>query len=363
MTKKKEPVPREAVVEYYREHFKMFELAKIIGLDDFSRREFGWIDYPVPGGNESGKKLFKRNARFDTISDLMSRLPGIVPYKLYYGAVYQKPWKGTIKGLQWEHNELHFDIDVNESELIRRNGMCTCGNSKDKEKRKKICRECFVIVKEAAEFLIETLHEDFDISRDGAIIYFSGARGVHVHYPSVKKLGRDEADDKRIRRSMMNYLSVVKEEEHVTTDDKKEMIAIVSSTIESMAFKKRVDDMIYKWFFTRAPDRTLSKLRISDLALSTMTGLFADGKGMNEVLIDVSKRGLISDRQKMRIRESALTYRYPRYDGVSTYDVRKVLKVPRSIDCSTGYIVSKIDDLDDFDIDDVDHVANHVKID
>ena len=340
----------------------------MIGLSDIDRREFGWTDFPDPS---NPGKPFTRNHRFPSIKALVDALPGIAPHKLYYGAVYAQLWtpfwsprtkSRTIMGVPWAHNELHFDIDINNSEMTRRDGICDCGNSSDKEERKRVCPACFEIVREAGLFLLETVDEDFGIRKNGAAIYFSGTRGIHVHYPAVTRLGASERDDKKIRKNLINYLTLVREKE--TKDDETgeiSFIADVGKNVESETLRRRIGTLVYRWFFTKAPQQTIVKSRLSEFAVNIAREKLARGEDISAVLEELQARNAVTDRQKENMRKVVLEYRYPRYDGTPTYDTRKVIKVPLSIDCSTGCIVSRIADLESFQLGDVDHVLNHVR--
>lgn len=359
-------VSRESVENYYTNYFTMVDLAKIIDPSTFKRREFAWIKYPDPG-SISDRKLFRRNARFDTPKKFLETVRTVVPWKLYMGALYCKPWSGSIIGVPWEHNELHFDIDVNDSDIIRRGGLCRCGDSNDKDERKKVCNECFEIIREATIFLQETLDEDFGLKKEDALIYFSGTRGMHVHYPEVKRLTVSEDDEKKARRALINYLTVIQEKEHVINkaDDKKELVATgetytkTSKVIGSITLASRVERLVIKWFFTKAPRDLVKKAGISPSAVDSMIEGYENGKNTREIITDLITRKLVTRRQLVKLRRNIIEYRYPRYDGTPTYDVRKVIKVPLSVDCSTGYIVTRIDDIESFQLSDVDHVDNY----
>ncbi len=365
------PVTRRVSEAYYRDHFKPFDLVSTIGMDDFDRREFAWFNFDDPQSQPSNQKkmLFRRNHRFDTIKDLLDHLPGIAPKKFYFGAVYKTRWNGSIIGVPWDRNELHFDIDINEFDFVRRAGTCDCARSDDKDERKKTCPACFQLVKEAVMFLIDTLHEDFGIDKSGASTWFSGARGFHVRYPGVSRLGGTELEEKFIRQNIINYLSVVKEFETVKETPSgrkvKHFEANVAGEIDSKTLKERIDRTVYRWFFSMPADAMNAMLRaggarIQDIALKLIVQLFNEGKNMGDVARELVTRQLMTDRQMKKLRDTVLMYGYPRYDGSATYDVRKVLKVPGSVDCSTGLIVTKVKDISTFAIDDVDHVFNHV---
>jgi predicted DNA primase small subunit len=369
--KTKYEIPKNKVSEYYTDHFHIDEMKAIIGIDDFTRREFGWMPYPEK--DVPGKKIFTRNHRFANINEFKTKIASIVPFKLYFGAVYQREWHGTIMGVPWSQNELHFDIDVNDSDVMRRGGICKCAKSNKKDERKKVCPSCFQLVKESTMFLIDTLDGDFNIPRSGALVYFSGSRGFHVHYPEVMRFSHEtneiklERDEKNIRRNLIGYLNLVKEEEvetETTIDGevikKIEITANVGGAIESRTLKERIDRLVYKWFFTGAPEQTIRKLHVSSISIDVIRRMFSEGKFMGDITKELVQRSLVTARQLARLREIVLSYRYPRYDGSTTYDVRKVIKVPGSIDCSTGFIVSRINDVESFTMEDIDRVENHV---
>jgi predicted DNA primase small subunit len=355
-----QPATKQQAVAYYTNCFRPVDLARIVGLTDFERREFGWTSFPDPA--DPSTKVFNRNRRFPNIKAFLDALPGITPHKLYYGAVYQRPWQRTIIGAPWAHNELHFDIDITGSELIRRGGMCECGNSNDKEDRKKVCPACFEIVREAGMFLLDTMEEDFGIREQDSMVYFSGTRGIHVHYPAVTKLGVNDKEDKKIRKNLINYLALVSEKE--TKDEETgdvDFLVDVGESVGSEPLRRRIDTLVYRWFFTKAPQQTASKARFSEFAINVAREKLSRGESMSAVIEELVSRKAVTARQIENARKVVLSYRYPRYDGTPTYDTKKVIKVPLSIDCSTGCIVSRINDLESFRLDDVDHVLNHVR--
>ena len=365
-----QPATREQAIAYYTSHFHPIDLARVIGLSDIDRREIGWTWFPDP--SRPPGKPFTRNHRFPSIKAITDALPIIAPHKLYFGAVYAQPWtpfwspdpkhfSRTIMNVPWDHNELHFDIDVNNSELMRRDGMCECGNSNEREERKKVCPACFEIVKEAGIFLLETLDEDFGFRKSSSMIYFSGTRGIHVHYPEIKRLGSTDRDDNKIRHNLINYITIVKEKENKdeTTGDV-DFTVNVGDAIGSETLRRRIGKLVYRWFFTKAPQQTIDRSRFSEFAINVAREKLSRGESISEVLEELNARRAVTDRQKENMRKVVFEYRYPRYDGTPTYDTKKVIKVPLSIDCSTGCIVSRINDLESFQLDDIDHVLNHV---
>lgn len=352
-------ITKEQVRAYYQDHFKILDLVTVINMqeEDFDRREFAWAQFPDVNGGK-----FRRNVRFDTVESFREGIVKAAPYKLYFGAVYKEKWNKSIIGTPWNRNELHFDIDINESELSRHK-VCDCGTGA-KDEKKRVCDKCFEIVKEAAIFLIDTLHEDFGIDRAGAMVYFSGTRGLHVHYPKVQNLGFDEEDDKSIRRHLIEYISLVNESEKKDEEGKKSIMASIDGLIGARSLVNRASRFVYKWFFLNSPESIVKKARMSDAARKVIVDGLRIGIGINEILDNYAMKAqvpLMTARQITNMREMALSYRYPRYDGTPTYDVRKVIKVPLSVDCNTGYIVTKIRDLEAFTLGNIDRIENHVK--
>jgi len=346
---------QKKISQYYANYFKADDLIDLIGLDTFKHREFGFQTFNI---NEKTKRnYFKRNISYKSVDDLITSMSSLIPRKLYFGAVYDKPLEGSIKGANWVESHLRFDIDITDSEYIR-NKICDC-------KGTNICSKCFEIGKEAVEFLKDTLENDFCdpsdpilkyLGRKYARDYISGSRGFHVHYPQVKHLHslEDEQTDKNTRRNLISYLQMVAE---------KPDLHLLHTKITSINLKKRVERIIAPKFFSSYPIDELIKMEW----FYNKGNLIKSNKKKMELLTNLAfstepfniKTALKFNVNYQKAMEKIMLYRYPRYDGSPTFDTRKVIKVPMSVDGSTGNIVHEIKHLDSFTIKDIIHIDHY----
>jgi DNA primase catalytic subunit len=357
----REKPTKHQVKSYYEEYFNPLELGRIINIQrrDFERREFAWMPFPDEG------IPFRRNARFNTIEKFLESIISTVPYKLYHGAVYTKKWSKSVKYTPWLRNELHFDIDINDFELARKNA-CSCGSGETKEDRKKVCNDCFELVKEAGIFLIETLHDDFGYDKKHALTYFSGTRGIHVHYPRIDRVinGKlfTETMEREARKNLISYITIVNEIEVPDKDGNIELVADISKQGGARGLESRIDSLVYKWFLLKSSEINRSLCPASSINAFKIG--IEKGSTVSKIIKEhILRTGMmmITPAQLKRLHETVMECRYPRYDGTPTHDIKKVIKVPRSVDSSTGCIVTRIDNLEGFKLDDVDHVLNHVR--
>jgi len=156
---------REILSEYYRRKFSIEPLLKVIGIEKFNHREFGFSVM-----REDGQEHFIRNLSFETPFELKKFMSEKGVLAAYVGALFDPPPSPntSITRLRWLGRELVFDIDLTDYDDIRR-----CGKGKNH-----VCPICWRFVVDAALIVDETLREDFGFSK--IIWVFSGRRGVHA---------------------------------------------------------------------------------------------------------------------------------------------------------------------------------------
>ncbi|NIQ04526.1 MAG: DNA primase small subunit [Candidatus Korarchaeota archaeon] len=177
---------KEIISAYYQRKFSLKPLLDVIGIEDFSYREFGFLLGKVEGH-------FVRNLSFRQPAELRSYLINKAPWAAYVGAAYeQRPTKKTpVTSLPLKKKELVFDIDLTDWNDLR-----TCGKEKDH-----YCKECWPFVRKAAKFIDETLQEDFGFEE--LHWFFSGRRGLHAWV-----LGeRSQNLSKDAREAVIEYIS------------------------------------------------------------------------------------------------------------------------------------------------------------
>lgn len=329
---------------YYENHFKIDALLDLIGKKNFQNREFSYETFQPLGK----RFVWHRNLSFAIPDAFTHYFAKMGPRKLYFGAEYDrslKPKVVTVDIATWVSSHLRFDIDLDGSESLRAY-TCEC-------KGKMMCDHCFELAKEAADFLIRTMDEDFGIQSSEAVIFFSGTRGLHIHYPNYKTFSnklleeidpRLEIDD---RRALIRYLQIAKEEKgHLNTKE-----------IPTPTLRRRVQETVIPWFFSKISSETLKSLTWDGINKNKTKVKLSKAKAGE--IIDQIKRDMIIAIHKKKalfnkniaetynlhygsIESNAIKYRYPRYDDTPTYDIKKVIKVPLSVDFNTGYLVQEI---------------------
>lgn len=309
---KKKPIPTSLIQRYYKEIFDPGDLLAIIGLSTFYKREFAFL---------LEDNIFVRNVSFKDTNELVSYLTNNPVRMAYVGAVYETPPSkhNTIQKIKWTSREFCFDLDLNDYDLVR-----TCG-CRGKEQ---YCSICWSLVQDAAAFLDKTLREDFGFN--DIVWVFSGRRGFHgwVRDPIAGKLTQLQ------RNSMVRYLSLIKDETRTQAVEKDLKYVI--------PLRDRIIEMVARSFFERATDK---ELRAEPLKFT--------GKQIEKMRINLKNSSkpfyytydsILESRQKRdAIFTHIITYRYPRIDRKVSIDIRRILKIPRSVQDSTGLICCKVD--------------------
>ena len=350
-------LPLQTIADYYTNHFRIEPLYELFGREKFHEIEFGALLY----SEYHQKTYFTRNKTFETPEQFIEYFQQHPPLKLYFGARYQKDEPSqSVAEARWLSTTFKFDLDVNDSELIRAS-VCGCQG-------KTICNACFNIVLEAVLFLINTLEDDFDIG--DPIVYFSGSRGVHVHFPKNPFIAPSQTytAERDARRSLMYYLNMVKEH----TDDNTGQLSarFIHKNITTDNMWCRILNMLFIPYILETSSERLTQLTWKRLVrnkkkfvLKKVTSeqapvfiqwlkqtmrryqsnqLFFTQQRPSETAL-IRKQHLLGWRlNPENVLHNLLTYRYPRFDATPTIDLRKVIKVPMSLDASSGYVVQRI---------------------
>jgi DNA primase catalytic subunit len=241
------------------------------------------------------------------------------------------------------------------------------------------------IAQEAVDFFITTMEEDFGYPAKDASIFFSGSRGYHVHYGNLNWITDEhlELEEHLARQQLMNYLTLVREHkdskkrkklardraEHDEAESEEEEepesidpalppalpIARLdefdrSGKIASTQLEYRVKTWVAqrfllqtprKAFFEDLPWKRAPKVPKTDL-LSYLTKLRHDAETIQPFLLKPNvfrRRYGLDYTAALRM---ALVYRYPRFDVKPTIDTKRIIKIPGTVDGSTGYLVQRI---------------------
>jgi len=306
------PVPLDLIQRYYREVFDPADLISIIGLTTLYKREFAFL---LEDDN------FIRNISFKSSSDLTDFMATNKVKKGYVGAVYEIPpsKNNTIQKIKWVSREFCFDLDLNDYDLVR---VCGC------QGKEQYCRNCWSLVQDSAAFIDKTLREDFGY-KDITWV-FSGRRGFHgwVKDKDAGILNQEQ------RNSIINYLTLIKDE-HRSQAVEKDFKHVIP-------LRDRILEMIAKSYFQHATDKELkaaplkfSKNQIERLRYSLQKGSIPFSKIYDTILERNQERDAIFTH--------LIKYRYPRIDRKVSIDIRRILKIPNSVQDTNGRICCKVD--------------------
>ncbi|MBD3192237.1 MAG: DNA primase catalytic subunit PriS [Candidatus Heimdallarchaeota archaeon] len=307
-----QPVPIELIQRYYRDVFDPGDLISTIGLSTFYRREFAVL---------LEEEVFIRNISFKSSAELIDFLSANPVRRAFVGAVYEVPptKRDTIQKIKWEAREFCFDLDLNDYDPVR---VCGCRG------KEQYCASCWSLVQDAAAFLDRTLREDFGFT--DIDWFFSGRRGFHawVKDPESRELAQEQ------RISIVRYLSLIKDESRTQ--------AVEKDLSQVVPFRDRIIELIARSFFARASEAELraspfnfTKRDIDRLKINLNNQKQSFNRIYNTLL------GKKHDRNK--IFTYIISHRYPRIDRKVSIDIRRLLKVPGSVQGSNGKICCKVD--------------------
>jgi predicted DNA primase small subunit len=317
-----QPVPVELLQRYYREIFDPDDLISIVGLTTIYKREFAFlVESEMENENPNTTEHFIRNISFKTTSELKKYMAENKVKRGYVGAVYEIPPSrtNTIQRIKWISREFCFDLDLNDYDLVR---VCGC---RGKEQH---CSVCWTLVQDAADFLDRTLREDFGYKDIEWV--FSGRRGFHA-WVKDKRAGHLTQQQ---RNSIINYLAVIRDERR-TQSVEKDLKSV-------LPLRDRIIEMIAKSFFEHATDKELraSPLRFNKNQILRLKSNLEQGTMSFSQIYE----NILENRQKRDdIFDHIIRSRYPRIDRKVSIDLRRILKIPGSVQDTNGRIVCKVD--------------------
>ncbi|HUT81038.1 MAG TPA: DNA primase catalytic subunit PriS [Candidatus Bathyarchaeia archaeon] len=308
----KKIVPTELIQKYYKEVFDPGDLISIIGLSTFYRREFAFL---LEDGN------FIRNISFKNSSDLIDYIIANPIRRGYVGAVFEVPpsKNNTIQKIQWSSREFCFDLDLNDYDLVR---SCGC------QGKEQYCPICWSLVQDSAYFLDKTLREDFGYK--DIVWVFSGRRGFHgwVRDKDAGILTQEQ------RNSIINYLTLIK--------DEKRTQAVEKDLKRVLPLRNRILEIIAKSFFQHASEKELraEPFRFTGDQIRKLIINLESGSQPFEKVYDFI---LTKKQNRDTIFTHIIKYRYPRIDRKVSIDIRRILKIPGSVQDTNGKICCMVD--------------------
>ena len=290
--------------DYYRNRFSTSELRKVIGLQDFSCREFAF---------QLQNTGFIRNISFERPGELTRWLKEDTPLSAYVGAVYDRPLSNEyrIQEAKWCYRELVFDIDLNDYDDVR-----TCGC----KGKGQICQKCWPLLHPVVLMLDQTFERDFGYEVTWA---YSGNRGIHAW------IRGSHADDlsRNQRRAIVDYLSMVRKGRLLllrSGDRRLELPTYIHNRIMRLVVKIALNlaskEELIQAGFTKDMTKQILSYRVSQ-------------EGISNPRFQRLTTGVQNREQILR---KILERWYPRFDENVTVDIRRVLRIPGSIHGSTG---------------------------
>lgn len=354
---------RYDLIRFYSNHFQATALNHVISEDHFDHREFAFKYSPLADS-------IGRPNLFNTIDDLINYMGTEGPNKAYVGGFYARKFprdkkaQAKVRSTEWLGRELCWDIDMDHYMNIRKD-MCDCGTEK------KICDNCMELAKEAVRFLIKSLVIDFGISRDDIKVIFSGRQGFHVWVTSVTKLFVNKYNfppkvsmkiESDLRQAIAEYLNLVTEKTRTRViKGKVESKHIMSINVDSIPrqLRKRLFNMTFRNLVLKSPPNTLKEFTwIKEDKWNRIKSDLHDMSGYDVYMKHFSQLTPVKSRN---MKELILKLRYPRYDIGCTKDTERIMKIPGSIDGSTGNMCMLVDDLDAFSLNDVVNIQDIIE--
>ena len=304
--------------EYYYHNTKLI-MENIPLLED---REFAYIDFD---------NVMRRHISF-RIKEFKEWLLENVPKHFYHSSSYYMFPEKEMDSKGWKGADLVFDIDLDHISSYKPEKVILCKDkgdiiTKDEDEcndKKEIVilnNEGLLAAKKELLNLLEILSRDFDIKIDDMQIFFSGARGYHVHIRNSKFLKLDSY----ARMEIKDYLTFDGIDiRYINTEKSRPLRKFFNAVLSSNEKLKNV--------FTDSEIEFLKKIsRKKELSL---------------FLKEIKKRKIIAEKVNRFIPK----FLGVQIDGVVTVDVSRLIRTPYSLHGKTGLIKTPVpyNDLDSF---------------
>lgn len=170
--------------KYYNEIFPYSNMYKFLRLTPFRELTFRYDNI-----------FFKRYISINSLDEFQNIIKIKTPSQIDIGAFYNKIPEKNIP-LKVISRELVFDVDITD---YKRN--CECNES---ENKKKLCDECFIIIKAAIGVLDYSMKHHFGYKN--ILFVFSGGKGVHCWVMDKEAMNLTSIE----RRSIVDFLKNAK---------------------------------------------------------------------------------------------------------------------------------------------------------
>ncbi|OLS29457.1 MAG: DNA primase small subunit PriS [Candidatus Heimdallarchaeota archaeon LC_2] len=302
------------VMEYYRNFFDVNDILRVISIDTFPTREFGF---------ERLDTGFTRNKSFVEPSHVREYLSTFPVGGAYIGSLYQdrllpsdKNNKAvTIHNTPWVGRELIFDFDMDEYDLIR---TCECTG-------RKVCIDCWMLMQKASEIIDDTLREDFGYKKLEWV--YTGGRGYHCWVLDKKAFDLDQDQ----RAAIIGHMQLIHDPKGLQKIDK---LGNNAELLRTRIYEKLGREFI----LNEKEDKTLKDLGFGKKKLETIRE-FLQTTTLYRDIVDSVPKG-----KNEEFLETIIKNLYPRIDHKVTIDVRRLIRMPGSVHIRTQNISEYISD-------------------
>lgn len=306
------------VIEYYRDYFDVNDILKVISLETFPTREFGF---------ERLDTGFTRNKSFVEPTHVKEYLSTFPVGGAYIGSLYEdrllpgdknnKPV--TIHNTKWVGRELIFDFDMDEYDQIRK---CDCTG-------RMVCIDCWFLMQKASEIIDDTLREDFGYKK--LIWVYTGGRGYHCWVLDKKAFNLDQDQ----RAAIIGHMQLIHDPKGLQKIDK---IGNNSELLRTRIYEKLGREFI----LNEKEDKVLRDLGFNKKKLE-LTREFLNTTSLYRDIVESVPKG--RDEQFL---ETVIKNLYPRIDHKVTIDVRRLIRMPGSVHIRTQNISEYVSDPTNF---------------
>jgi DNA primase small subunit len=313
----------------------------------------------------------------------------------YVGAVYDKPptKNSRVQDIGWKYREFIFDIDLSDYDAYDSEGnyvgVRTCGCEKYA-----YCDFCWELALEAAQFIDETMKEDFGFK--DMKWFFSGRRGVHgwVMQEDTRYLTNEQ------RTAILNYLTMINDPsrsqsleeipnearplrnriysllvkpyiEFVFLQDlenpflqcqncKSKFRAynlvqeVTGRKIEGARFDtidKRIEEHDIKCKYCSGSLVNITRNEVEEFGLTQIKASRLISQIKETKVFDHNQYNMImpyDSKVRRTIANDIILRRYPRIDKAVSTDIKRVSRIPYSVHGGTGRIAIEIKDIKNF---------------
>lgn len=346
---------RHELIKFYKNHFSLDALRRVINEDNIETREFAF-KYSV------SKESVDRPLCFDSLEKLKNYMTTHGPNKSYVGGFYERRFprdktaQQSIRESEWRGREVCFDIDMDHYMSVRED-VCDCGSEK------KICNDCLGLAKAGVSILTETLCDGFGFKREDIVVLFSGRQGFHVWVPSCTRLFKNEIGippryakkrEKEIRQALAEYIQLISEKQQTRRKNGKKIVKHSTSVSFDQVrhpMRRRIFSEFVKMLMRTPLKKLEDEMNVEKKLWERLRGMHRAGRAPLELWHELRKQYSPSKRE--RLFSDIVKRCFPRYDIGCTKDVDRIMKIPGSVDGSTGNLCMIVDDLEAFSLHDV----------